>query len=118
MELLYKKETREPISSLYVKQVREPVLDINYLAQISQHTGESWQNVILTLSTARPALTNKIPELEPWFISPMPTRKLSVRSIEAPTAVREDTKPVARLTGTEAEEEDGEEEEEEEGEPH
>lgn len=30
MELLYKKETREPISSLYVKQVREPVLDINW----------------------------------------------------------------------------------------
>ena len=30
MELLYKKETREPISSLYVKHVREPVLDINW----------------------------------------------------------------------------------------
>ena len=30
MELLYKKETREPISSIYVKQVKEPVLDINW----------------------------------------------------------------------------------------
>jgi AraC-like DNA-binding protein len=30
MELLYKKETSEPISSLYVKRVREPVLDINW----------------------------------------------------------------------------------------
>lgn len=30
MELMYKKETREPISSLYVKHVREPVLDINW----------------------------------------------------------------------------------------
>ena len=30
MELLYKKETSEPVSSLYVKRVREPVLDINW----------------------------------------------------------------------------------------
>ena len=30
MELLYKKDTNEPVRSFYVKRVREPVLDINW----------------------------------------------------------------------------------------
>jgi len=30
MELIYKKDTKEPVSSFYVKRVNEPVLDINW----------------------------------------------------------------------------------------
>lgn len=37
-------------------------------AEVRQNTGEAWENVILHLSTARPALGGRLPELHPWFI--------------------------------------------------
>jgi uncharacterized protein (TIGR02231 family) len=46
-------------------------LEISYLGQVSQHTGEHWTDVRLTLSTARPALAATPPELDPWFIHPI-----------------------------------------------
>lgn len=45
-------------------------LEIGYLGQIVQRTGEAWESVALTLSTARPALAGTVPELDPWFIRP------------------------------------------------
>jgi len=45
-------------------------LEVGYLAQVQQHTGESWTGVELTLSTARPALAAHTPELQPWYLSP------------------------------------------------
>ena len=41
---------------------------LTQLGAVEQHTGEDWTNVALTLSTARPALGARVPELEPWFI--------------------------------------------------
>jgi uncharacterized protein (TIGR02231 family) len=41
---------------------------------ITQHTGEDWPECELALSTARPAATVGVPELQPWFldrVSPM-----------------------------------------------
>ena len=43
-------------------------LEIHYLAQIIQRTGQAWQQVNLAVSTARPALNQKLPEIHPWFI--------------------------------------------------
>ena len=45
-------------------------LEVGYLAQVTQNTGEDWKQVALTLSTARPALAYTLPELDPWYISP------------------------------------------------
>jgi uncharacterized protein (TIGR02231 family) len=45
-------------------------LEISYLADVTQSTGEAWEDISLTLSTARPALTSTLPELEPWYIHP------------------------------------------------
>ena len=45
-------------------------LEISYLADVTQNTGEAWEDISLTLSTARPALTSTLPELEPWYIHP------------------------------------------------
>ena len=62
-------------------------LDLTYLAQVTQQTGEDWTNVALTLSTARPALALIIPELDPWFIAPqfaMPAAPAPVRAAAAP----------------------------------
>ena len=48
-------------------------LEVGYLAQVTQRTGENWGGVSLNLSTARPALSGILPELDPWYISPFPT---------------------------------------------
>lgn len=74
-----------------------PALELNYLAEISQISGEDWETVSLLLSTARPALTNTLPDLDPWYIrqytppAPMPrvaaaamTRSLSDKAVAAP----------------------------------
>ena len=50
----------------------EKRLEVGYLAQVTQRTGENWGGVSLTLSTARPALSGIFPELDPWYISPFP----------------------------------------------
>lgn len=47
-----------------------PTLEVSYLADVTQNTGEAWDEISLTLSTARPALTSTLPELTPWFINP------------------------------------------------
>jgi uncharacterized protein (TIGR02231 family) len=49
-----------------------PSLEVGYLAQVSQATGEPWTDVALTLSTARPALAGRLPELQPWYVQQQP----------------------------------------------
>ena len=46
----------------------EPGVEISYLAQVTQRSGEDWSGVNLTLSTARPALSATLPELSPWYM--------------------------------------------------
>jgi len=41
-------------------------IELGYFAQVRQTTGEDWENVALTLSTARPSLGGHAPELSPW----------------------------------------------------
>ena len=45
-------------------------LEMGYLAQVTQGTGEGWEDVALTLSTARPTLTGMLPKLAPWYVEP------------------------------------------------
>ena len=44
--------------------------EVTYLAQVAQVTGESWEGVQLALSTARPASSRTLPELQPWYVRP------------------------------------------------
>lgn len=37
---------------------------------VRQQTGEAWDDVRLTLSTAKPAMAGSMPDLEPWFLRP------------------------------------------------
>jgi uncharacterized protein (TIGR02231 family) len=53
-----------------VEEAEKTVLEVGYLAQVIQKTGEPWDDVVLTLSTARPALAGTLPELKPWFVQP------------------------------------------------
>jgi uncharacterized protein (TIGR02231 family) len=63
----------QPLYDLRLSEDGErPSLEVGYLAQVTQRSGEAWDDVALTLSTARPALAEKLPELQPWYIAPRP----------------------------------------------
>lgn len=51
-------------------------IEMNYFGMIQQSTGEDWENVSLTLSTAEPMTAKFLPELNPWYInnSPLPRK--------------------------------------------
>jgi uncharacterized protein (TIGR02231 family) len=51
----------------------ESKLVVHYRASISQSTGENWEDVSLTLSTASPLVGTTIPELRPARVRPLPT---------------------------------------------
>jgi uncharacterized protein (TIGR02231 family) len=54
---------------LRLAETAEPKMQLTYLGQVTQRSGEEWLDVALTLSTARPALTTLQPELKPWYLS-------------------------------------------------
>jgi uncharacterized protein (TIGR02231 family) len=64
-------------------------LEVSYLAQVSQRSGEAWKDVMLTLSTARPALSSLAPELDPWYIAPLQIKAMPApaRAMEPPMMV-------------------------------
>nr|WP_242045734.1 MULTISPECIES: mucoidy inhibitor MuiA family protein [unclassified Calothrix] len=45
------------------------IVNLTYLAEVTQSTGEDWLGVALTLSTAKPGLGTLPPKLEPWYIN-------------------------------------------------
>ncbi|MEO5952121.1 MAG: mucoidy inhibitor MuiA family protein, partial [Chloroflexia bacterium] len=63
-------------SPLYDIRLVEDKVSVGYLANVQQTTGEDWPEVQLALSTARPAVSTTIPELDPWYLDvyrpPMP----------------------------------------------
>ena len=64
---LVKKASWTPLYDLQVN-TSEKQLNLTYLAEIKQNTGEDWDNVPITLSTAKPGLGTLPPQLEPWYI--------------------------------------------------
>lgn len=51
-----------------VEENGRTALEINYLAEITQRSGQAWSGVKLAVSTARPALNQQLPRIDPWFI--------------------------------------------------
>jgi uncharacterized protein (TIGR02231 family) len=56
-----------PIYDLRAINTKNPI-QLNYKANVSQRTGEDWNNVKLTLSTANPNQSGVIPQLIPWYL--------------------------------------------------
>jgi uncharacterized protein (TIGR02231 family) len=56
-----------PLYDLRVNTTKNQI-NLNYLAEVNQNTGEDWTGVALTLSTAKPGLGTLPPKLEPWYI--------------------------------------------------
>jgi|1186.fasta_scaffold12573_2 uncharacterized protein (TIGR02231 family) len=62
-------------SSTYDVRLSGDQLTLNWFGLVTQQTGEDWPECDLTLSTARPTVTAKVPELDPWYLDrlqPMP----------------------------------------------
>jgi len=59
---------------VYDMRLHDDQLAIDYLAEVRQRSGENWEGVNLTLSTAKPASPAVIPELNPWYLAPRPQR--------------------------------------------
>lgn len=45
-------------------------LELASSALVRQQTGEDWTDVALTLSTAKPAMSGSMPEIQPWLLRP------------------------------------------------
>ncbi len=56
-----------PTYDLRVKTVSEPMV-IDYKANVTQQTGEDWDNVKLKLSTGDPSLSSQKPKMETWWL--------------------------------------------------
>lgn len=54
-------------------------LKLAYGAEVSQRTGENWQDVKLALSTAQPADNQILPDLPPWYIDVVRPRPMAKR---------------------------------------
>lgn len=67
-------------------------LEISYLAQITQRSGQVWTGVQLAVSTARPALNQRLPQIQPWFIReyqpPKPRQMVRTAAPAAPMAAK------------------------------
>ena len=78
--------------ALYDIRSSDAAVELSYLAQVAQNTGEDWLQVAVTLSTARPSVTLSLPELAPWFVLPrqplppaqMRARMMAPQSLAAP----------------------------------
>jgi uncharacterized protein (TIGR02231 family) len=56
-----------PVYDLRAINTKNPI-QLNYKANVFQNTGEEWNNVKLTLSTANPSLGGVKPELYTWYL--------------------------------------------------
>ena len=71
-----------PLYDLRVQSTSKNI-QLDYLAEICQTTGEDWANVSLTLSTAKPGLGTLPPKLDPWYLdifAPMMLRQRQMAS--------------------------------------
>ena len=60
------------------------IVHLNYLAEVTQSSGEDWMGVALTLSTAKPGLGTLPPKLEPWYISTLSPQVARRRAAHLP----------------------------------
>ncbi|MDD5594766.1 MAG: mucoidy inhibitor MuiA family protein [Candidatus Omnitrophica bacterium] len=59
----------QPLYDARASVEKQEVELVSY-AIVKQNTGEDWQEVKLALSTARPAIGGRMPDVSPWFIRP------------------------------------------------
>jgi uncharacterized protein (TIGR02231 family) len=71
----------------FAEEENKGEVEMTYVGMVRQRTGENWENVQLSLSTARPSLASILPELEPWYLnSEQPIQPMMAMSMAAPRA--------------------------------
>lgn len=71
-----------------IEEDEPPTLAVTYIAQVTQNSGQDWSEVALSVSTARPSLNQRLPELNPWYVDEArPIMPRAVRKPMAQTAV-------------------------------
>lgn len=69
-----------PLYDLRFLPAHEKV-NLSYLAEVKQTTGEDWRGVALTLSTAKPGLGTLPPKLTPWYIDVPPSNSPDYKGV-------------------------------------
>jgi len=59
-------------------------VELSYYGLLQQSTGEDWNDIQLTLSTAEPLSTRSIPDFERWFIDTKPINGISDQNYQNP----------------------------------
>lgn len=81
-------------------------VELTYVGVVQQATGEAWDGVQLSLSTARPSLAAKLPELDPWYLDvfapappvPLPApRAMQARSAYNTASMPAGARPMAMM---------------------
>ena len=67
----------------------KPSLELVHRAAVTQNTGESWKDVTLVLSTARPNGSTAAPDLPGWEVSKLEPREAYVANDAAPAPLAE-----------------------------
>lgn len=95
----------------YDVRLRDDQVQVTWHGLVTQHTGEDWPECELALSTARPATTVDIPELEPWYldrVQPAPVRMMAGSLGSVPAAASfESAQPMRNLAFKPAEMDQG-----------
>ncbi len=52
-------------------------VELVFYGMVKQVTGEPWEDVNLFLSTAKPSISGKMPELQPWYLNPYQVQRIS-----------------------------------------
>lgn len=71
--------------------------ELTFRAMVRQQTGEDWNNIDLTLSTARPAVGGAPAELSPWHVSLYRPQPVTARMLSAAAAPRAMAKMESRM---------------------
>jgi len=67
--------------SLYDLVLDGERLNVSYLAEVTQQTGENWPEVALVLSTAGQGQSQTLPELSPWYIGRQQPRPVAAAAV-------------------------------------
>lgn len=67
---------------------RDGRIELSYYGVVRQETGEDWNNVKLSLSTARPSVGARMPELDPWWVQIAEVRPMAKQRPDAETMAR------------------------------
>ena len=86
-----------PLYDLRINSTSHSV-HLTYLAEICQNSGEDWNNVALTLSTAKPGLGTLPPQLKPWYIDTPPISVAVQRNLSRNTHPENELSPEEEFT--------------------